>query len=70
MEVPRCPAILCVSLVPHVCIVLLSCLYFLLPHVCIAVLHNLVGGLLARIQYPQGPATGHLGTGFSWFPCV
>ena len=21
-------------------------------------------------QYPEGPATGHLDTGFSWFPCV
>jgi hypothetical protein len=28
-------------------------------------------GLLARSQYPEGPATGHLGTGFfSLFPCV
>jgi hypothetical protein len=27
-------------------------------------------GLLARSQYPEGPVTGHLGTGFSWFPCV
>jgi len=27
-------------------------------------------GLLARSQYPEGPATGHLDTGFSWFPCV
>ena len=27
-------------------------------------------GLLARSQYPEGPATGHLGTSFSWFPCV
>jgi len=38
--------------------------------VCIAVLHTLVAGLLARIQYPEGPATGHHDTGFSWFPCV
>jgi len=27
-------------------------------------------GMLARSQYPEGPATGHLDTGFSWFPCV
>jgi len=26
--------------------------------------------MLARIQYSEGPATGHLGTGFSWFPYV
>jgi len=38
--------------------------------VCTAVLHTLVAGLLARSQYPGGPATGHLDTGFSWFPCV
>jgi hypothetical protein len=31
--------------------------------VCIAALHTLVAGLLARSQYPEGPATGHLGTG-------
>jgi len=30
----------------------------------------LVAGLLATSQYPEGPATGHLSTGFSWFPCV
>jgi len=27
-------------------------------------------GLLARSQYSEGPATGHLDTCFSWFPCV
>ena len=42
---------------------------FVVPYVCIAVL-TLVAGLLARSQYPEGPATGYLDTGFSWFPCV
>ena len=27
---------------------------------------TLVAGLLARSQYPEGPATDHLGTGISW----
>jgi len=49
-----------------VCVVLLCVLYY----VCIAVLHTLVVGLLARSQYSEGPATGHLNTSFSWFPCV
>ena len=26
--------------------------------------------LLARSQYSEDPATGHLNTGFSWFPCI
>jgi len=52
--------ILCVFLLPRL----------LFYYVCIAVLHTLVAGLLARSQYPEGPATGHLGTCFSWFPCV
>jgi hypothetical protein len=26
--------------------------------------------LLARGQYLEGHASGHLDTGFSWFPCV
>jgi len=42
---------------------------YLLYYVCIAVL-TLETGLLARSQYPEGPATGHQDTGFSWSPCV
>jgi hypothetical protein len=34
----------------------------------VAVLHTLVAGLLARSQYPEGPATGHLDTSFLGFP--
>ena len=51
------------------CIFVTSCVFVVLC-VCAAVLHTLVAGLLARSQYPEGTATGHLGTGFSWFPCV
>jgi hypothetical protein len=37
----------------------------------VPLLHAVVAGLLASSQYPEGPAlTGHLGTGFSSFPCV
>ena len=50
------------------CVLLLSYVY-LLYYVCIAVF-ALYTGLLARSQYSEGPATGHLDTGFSWFPCV
>ena len=57
-----CVIILCLFLLPHV--------YCFTVCVCIAVLHTLVAGLLARSQYLEGPATGHLGTRFSWFPCV
>jgi hypothetical protein len=42
---------------------------YLLYYVRIAVL-TLDAGLLARSQHPEGPATGHLDTGISWFPCV
>jgi len=45
-----------------------SCVLFY--YVCTAVLHTSVAGLLARSQYSESPATGHLGTGFSRFPCV
>jgi len=42
----------------------LLCSY--LCQVCIAVF-TLDAGLLARSQYSEGPATGHLDTGFPWF---
>jgi len=54
-------ALLCLSCV------LLSSYVYLLYYVCIAVF-ALDAGLLARSQYPEGPATGHLDTGFSRFP--
>ena len=66
--------ILCIFVVPYVyllyflCVFVVPYLYFFY-YVCIAVL-TLDAGLLARSQYPEGPATGHLDTGFSRFPCV
>jgi len=59
--------VLCVLLV--VLYVLLWSYVYLLYYVCIAVF-TLDAGLLARSQYSEGPATGHLDTGFSWFPWV
>jgi hypothetical protein len=47
-------------------VLLLSYMY-LLYFVCIAVV-TIDAGLLARSQYSEDPATGHLDTGFSWFP--
>ena len=35
-----------------------------------ALVFTLDAELLAISQYSEGPATGHLDTGFSWFPCV
>ena len=37
---------------------------------CVLLFFTLDAGLLARIQYSEGPATDHLGIGFSWFPCA
>jgi len=60
--------ILCVFLLVVLC-VLLSSYVYLLYYVCIAVF-TLDAELLARSQYSEGSATGHLDTGLSWFPCV
>jgi len=49
--------------------VMLKISVYCCSYVCIAVL-TLDAGLLARSQYPEVPVSGHLDTGFSWFPCV
>jgi len=54
---------------PTVVLCVLSSYVYLFYYVCIAVF-TVDAGLLARSQYPEGPATGHLETGFSWFPCA
>ena len=69
----RC--LVCIVVSCLVCIVvvflcvLLSPYVYLLYYVCIVVF-TLDAQLLARSQYSEGPATSHLDTGFSWFPCV
>ena len=58
---------MCIVVV-FLCVLLSSYVYFLYC-VCIAVF-TLDAGPLARSQYSEGPATDHLDTGFSRFPCV
>jgi len=61
----RC--LVCIVVSCLVCIVVI--LLHLLCYVCIAAF-TLDAGLLARSQYSEGPATGHLDRGFSRFPCI
>jgi hypothetical protein len=65
--------ILCAFVVSYVYLLYLICICctfcYLMYYACIAVL-ILDAGLMARSQYPEGPVTSHLDTGFSWFPCV
>ena len=64
-----CTVVSCLVCIVVVLCVLLSSYVSLLYYVCIVVF-NLDAGLLATSQYPEGPATNHLDTGFSWFPCT
>ena len=42
----------------------------LLMYIVLPCVHYFSCWMPVRSQYPEGPTTGHLGTGFSWFPCV
>ena len=56
-----------------VCVCVLLSYVYLLCYVRITFFWGgvtLDAGLLATSRYSEGPATGHLDTGFSWFPCV
>jgi len=75
-------AVFCVFCSCLVCIVVVVFVYCPSCLVCIVILCVFVvlcahcfyftsdAGLLARSQYSEGPATGHLDTVFSWFPCT
>jgi len=56
-----------VNFICLMCIVVILCMFVIL---CVYCCFTLDAGLLARSQYPEGPATDHLNTGFSLFPCV
>jgi len=63
----------CCWLTVCIVIVVLCVLSYVYLLYCVSVavfFFNLVAGLLARSQYSECPVTGHLDTGFSWFPCA
>ena len=57
----------CCWLVGCIVVVILCVFVVLCVYCCF---FTLDAGLLARSQYSEGPATGHLDTGFSRFPCA
>jgi hypothetical protein len=59
-----CIVVVLLCIVVVLLCVLTSFYVYMLYCVCIAVF-TLDAGLLARSQYSEGPATGHLDTGFS-----
>ena len=70
-----CSCLVCIVAVVLCVLLQLSCFYCChVMCICCTVwallFFTLDAGLLARSQYSEGPATGHLDTGFSWFPCV
>ena len=64
----------CFAVPVELCVYCCTCwtmcvLLYLLNYVCAAGV-TLDAELLAISHYPEGPTTGHLDTGFSWFPLV
>jgi hypothetical protein len=62
--------LVCIVVSCLVCTVVVIMCVLLSFYVYLLYVFTLDAGLLARSQYSEGPATGHLDTGFSWFPCV
>ena len=60
--------VLCVCVCVCVCLCVILCVFVVLCVYCC--FFALDAELLARSQYSEGPANGHLDTGFSWFPCA
>jgi len=53
------------------CLVCIVVILYVVVELCVYIaVFTLDAGLLARSQYSEDPATGHLDTGFSWFPCA
>ena len=70
-----CVVILCVFVVlcGHCCccfIIIIIIIIIIITTTTTTTTTTLNAGLLATGQYSEGPATGHLDTGFSWFPCA
>jgi hypothetical protein len=60
--------ILCVFVLSYVhllCLICICCTLCVFVVLCVYCCFTLDAGLLARSQYREGPATGHLDTGFS-----
>ena len=55
------------TIIKRIVVVILCVFVLLCVHCCS---FTLDAGLLARSQFSEGPATGHLDTSFSWFPCA
>ena len=69
----NCSCLVCIVVSCLVCIFVVVCTVVILcvcDVLCVHCYFTLGAELLARSQYEEGPATGHLDTGFCWFPCV